>query len=240
MHSVVVTGASKGIGLAIAEQLARTGFRAIAIARNESEPLKKARSELGESLQFYPWDLGKLESLSGLARNLRKQFGPIYGLVNNVGIGSHGVLATMPDASLEELVRVNMLSPIVLTKYLMRSMLSRRSGRIVNISSITATNGTAGVTVYAATKAALEGFTRSLAREIGELDITVNAVAPGFVATDMTTGMSDRQRDRIARRAAMKRSISVHDVAAAVAYLMSDQARNVTGTVITVDAGHTA
>ncbi len=240
MHSVVVTGASKGIGLAIAEQLARTGFRAIAIARNESEPLKKARSELGESLQFYPWDLGKLESLSGLARNLRKQFGPIYGLVNNVGIGSHGVLATMPDASLEELVRVNMLSPIVLTKYLMRSMLSRRSGRIVNISSITATNGTAGVTVYAATKAALEGFTRYLAREIGELDITVNAVAPGFVATDMTTGMSDRQRDRIARRAAMKRSISVHDVAAAVAYLMSDQARNVTGTVITVDAGHTA
>ena len=126
---VVITGASRGLGLTIAQELAKSGFRAVAIARNESEHLKKAQTELGENLQFCRWDLGKLESLPRLARQLRSEFGPIYGLVNNVGIGSHGLLATMPDSSIEELVRMNMLSPILLTKYLMRSMLSRRSGR---------------------------------------------------------------------------------------------------------------
>jgi 3-oxoacyl-[acyl-carrier protein] reductase len=133
-----------------------------------------------------------------------------------------------------------MLSPILLTKYLMRSMLSSRSGRIVNISSIAARNGIGGAAVYAATKASLEGFTRSLAREIGELDIAVNAVAPGFVATEMTRSMSEEQRERIARRSALRRSITSQDVAGAVAYLMSDRGKNITGTVITVDAGSTA
>ena len=180
MRNVVVTGASRGLGLTIAQELATSGFRAIAIARNESQHLKKAQAELGEHLQFCQWDLGKIESLPSLARHLRNKFGAIYGLVNNVGIGSHGVLATMPDPAIEELVRVNTLSPILLTKYLMRSMLRNRSGRIVNISSITAGHGTGGAAVYAATKASLEGFTRSLAREIGELDIAVNAVAPGL------------------------------------------------------------
>lgn len=240
MRNVVITGASRGLGLTIAQELAKSGFRAIAIARNESEHLKKAQAELGENLQFCRWDLGKLESLRHLARQLRNEFGPIYGLVNNVGIGSHGVLATMPDSSIEELVRVNMLSPILLTKYVMRSMLSSRSGRIVNISSIAARNGTSGAAVYAATKASLEGFTRSLAREIGELDIAVNAVAPGFVTTEMTRDMSEEQRERIARRSALRRSITSQDVAGAVAYLMSDRGKNITGTVITVDAGSTA
>jgi 3-oxoacyl-[acyl-carrier protein] reductase len=240
MLNVVVTGASRGLGLTIAQALAMSGFRVIAVARNQSGLLENAQAELGESLHFRPCDLGKLDSLPGLARGLRKEFGPIYGLVNNVGIGSHGVLATMADSSIEELVRVNMLSPILLTKYLMRSMLSSRAGRIVNISSITATNGTAGAAVYAATKAALEGFTRSLAREIGELDIAVNAVAPGFVATDMTSGMTDQQVERIARRSALGRSITSKDVAHAVVYLMSEHARNITGTVVTVDAGSTA
>ncbi len=202
--------------------------------------MKKAQAELGEHLQFCQWDLGKIESLPSLARHLRNKFGAIYGLVNNVGIGSHGVLATMPDPAIEELVRVNTLSPILLTKYLMRSMLRNRSGRIVNISSITAGHGTGGAAVYAATKASLEGFTRSLAREIGELDIAVNAVAPGFMATEMTRSMSEEQRERIARRSALRRSITSQDVAGAVAYLMSDRGKNITGTVITVDAGSTA
>ncbi len=240
MRNVVVTGASRGLGLTIAQELVKSGFRAIAIARNESEHFKKAQAELGENLQFCRWDLGKLGSLPRLARQLRNEFGPIYGLVNNAGIGSHGVLATMPDPSIEELVRVNMLSPILLTKYLMRSMLSRRAGRIVNISSIAARNGTGGAAVYAATKASLEGFTRSLARELGELDIAVNAVAPGFVATEMTRGVSEQQRERIAQRSALRRSITSQDVAGAVAYLMSDRGKNITGTVITVDAGSTA
>lgn len=240
MRNVVVTGASRGLGLSIAQELAGCGFRAIAIARNETEHLKKARAALGESIQFCQWDLGELESLPRLARQLRRGFGPIYGLVNNVGIGSHGVLATMPDPSIEELVRINVLSPILLTKYLMRSMLSARCGRIVNISSIAARSGTPGAAVYSATKGSLEAFTRSLAREIGELDIAVNAVAPGFVATEMTRGMGEEQLARIARRNALRRSITSQDVAGAVAYLMSDRARNITGTVITVDAGSTA
>jgi len=121
-----------------------------------------------------------------------------------------------------------------------RAMMTAGEGRIVNIASIIASTGYSGLSVYGATKASLLGFTRSLAREVGGLNITVNAVAPGFMSTDMTAGMKDEQKDKIAARSALKRLADVDDVAGAVSYLMSDAARNVTGTVLTVDAGNTA
>ncbi len=117
---------------------------------------------------------------------VRKEFGPPYGLVNNAGLGTAGVLAMMRDDQLEALVRLNTISPMILTKYVVRSMMSEKRGRIVNMASIVATTGYHGLSVYSATKASLIGFTRSLAREVGPLGITVNAVAPGFIATDMT------------------------------------------------------
>jgi 3-oxoacyl-[acyl-carrier protein] reductase len=122
----------------------------------------------------------------------------------------------------------------------MRAMMTSGEGRIVNVSSIIGFTGYSGLSVYGATKASMLGFTRSLAREVGRLGVTVNAVAPGFMQTEMTEGMTQGQRDKIAGRAALKRLADVEDVANAVSFLMSDAARNITGTVMTVDAGNTA
>ena len=129
---------------------------------------------------------------------------------------------------------------MVVTKAAVRSMMSDGGGRIVNIASVVAFTGYSGLSVYSASKASLIGFTRSLAREVGKLGITVNAVAPGFVDTEMTRSMKDEQREQIVRRSALKRLVDVEDVANAVEFLLSDGAKNITGTVVTVDAGNTA
>jgi 3-oxoacyl-[acyl-carrier protein] reductase len=171
---------------------------------------------------------------------LRTDFGPIYGLVNNAGIGTSGLLARMHDAQIERLVRLNTVSPVILTKYVVRSMMADGAGRIVNISSIVSFTGYSGLSVYSATKASLVGFTRSLAREVGKLGITVNCVSPGFVTTEMTDELSDQQRAQITRRSALGRLAEVADIANAVEYLLSDKAANITGTAMTVDAGSTA
>ena len=177
---------------------------------------------------------------SDLVKTLRKNFGPIYGLVNNAGVSFDGALALMPTSQIEQLVRVNMLSPIVLTKYIVRSMMADGGGRIVNMSSITASTGYSGLSVYAASKASIVGFTRSLAREVGRAGINVNAVAPGFVRTDMTNGITGEQLEKIAKRSALNRLVDVDDVANAVEFLLSDRSKSITGTVLTVDAGGTA
>jgi 3-oxoacyl-[acyl-carrier protein] reductase len=135
---------------------------------------------------------------------------------------------------------MNVISPMILTKFLVRQMMTAKTGRIINISSIVATTGYPGLSAYSASKAALLGFTRSLAREVGALGITVNAVAPGFVDTEMTHGLTDKQREQIKRRSALHAMVSVDDIADAVCFLMSDGATRVTGTTITVDAGNTA
>ena len=171
---------------------------------------------------------------------MKGEFGPLFGLVNNAGIGTAGVLATMPDKDIERLVHLNTVVPLVLTKYAVRSMMASGNGRIVNISSVVSFTGYSGLAAYAASKAALLGMTRALAREVGPLGITVNAVAPGFIATEMTHGLDAGQRAQIARRSALKRMAGAGDVADAVDFLLSEKARNITGTVLTVDAGGTA
>jgi 3-oxoacyl-[acyl-carrier protein] reductase len=175
-----------------------------------------------------------------LIKALRKEFGSFYGLVNNAGVGMGGLLATMRDEQIEQLVRLNTLSPVILTKYVVRLMMADGAGRIVNVSSIVSFTGYTGLSVYSATKSSLIGFTRSLAREVGKLGITVNAIAPGFVDTQMTGGLGGEQRARIMRRSALGRMVEVADVANAVEFLLADRARHITGTVITVDAGSTA
>jgi 3-oxoacyl-[acyl-carrier protein] reductase len=146
----------------------------------------------------------------------------------------------MQDAQIETLVRLNTIAPLLLTKYVVRSMMADGGGRIVNVSSIVTFTGFTGLAVYSATKASLVGFTRSLAREVGKLGITVNAVAPGFVDTEMTEGLVGEQRARIIRRSALGRLVTVEDIAHAVEFLLSERATNITGTVLTVDAGATA
>jgi len=191
-------------------------------------------------VQFHPFDLLDTAAMPQLVSRLRQEVGPLYGLVNNAGLGTAGVLAMMRDEQIETLIRLNTLSPIVLTRHVVRSMMSQRAGRIVNMSSIVAMTGYQSLSVYSATKASLIGFTRALAREVGELGITVNAVAPGFVDTEMTREMDDKQREQIIRRSALRRLPEPTDVAATVKFLLSEEARNITGTTLTVDAGNTA
>jgi 3-oxoacyl-[acyl-carrier protein] reductase len=238
MRNVLVTGASRGIGLAIARRLAAAGYNVIAVARREREEFREAAN--AGNLHFRACDLGEIDAIPAFVKGLREKFGAIYGLVNNAGIGTEGLLATMHNSDIEALVRLNVLSPVILTKYVVRHMMADGEGRIINISSIIASTGYNGLSVYGATKAAATGFTRSLAREVGKLGITVNAIAPGFIATDLTQSLSDDTRRRIAGRSALRRLPEADDVAGAVEYLLGGGGRNITGSVLTVDAGNTA
>jgi 3-oxoacyl-[acyl-carrier protein] reductase len=244
MQNVIVTGGSRGLGFAMACSLAAAGYRVIAVARSSTEELAgagRAAAEAGRgAIEFRSCDLSDLNAIPVLVKAVRAEFGPIYGLVNNAGLGTSGLLSTMRDSDIDRLIKLNTVSPIVLSKYVVRSMMSQRSGRIVNIASIVASTGYSGLSVYSATKASLIGFTRSLAREVGQLGITVNAVAPGFIATEMTGELDESQRQQISRRSAMKRMAEPVDVARTVEFLLGDGGRNLTGTVHTIDAGNTA
>ena len=240
MDNVVVTGASRGIGLAVAARLARDGFNVVAVARKPSEPLEAAIAEARGALLFEPLDLSDVEAIPVFVRELRARHGPIYGLVNNAGTSHEGLLANMAISDIEAMLRLNALSPIVLTKYVVRGMMAEGRGRIVNMASIVAATGFNGLAAYAATKAALVGFTKSLAREVGRVGVTVNAIAPGFVDTELTKGLSEADRKRIADRSALRRLAEAEDIAAMAAFLIGEGGRNISGAVMTVDAGGTA
>jgi 3-oxoacyl-[acyl-carrier protein] reductase len=244
MQNVIVSGGSRGLGLAMGRGLAAAGYRVIALARSSTEELSaasRAAAEAGRgAIEFRACDLSDLEKISPLVKALRAEFGPLYGLVNNAGLGTSGLLSTMRDDQIQRLIQLNTVSPILLSKYVVRSMMAQREGRIVNIASIVAATGYSGLSVYSATKASLLGFTRALAREVGQLGITVNALAPGFVATEMTSELNDSQRQQIARRSALKRMPDPIDVARSVEFLLGEGGRNITGTTLTIDAGNTA
>jgi len=244
MLSVAVTGGSRGLGLCVVRKLLAEGYRTIAIARQMNDQLasimEQAEQTCPGSLHFIPFDLCAVENIPDLVKKMRKSVGPIYGLVNNAGVGSDGALAMMHTAQIERLIRVNTLSPIVLTKYVVRHMMADGGGRVVNVTSIVASTGYSGLSVYGATKASMIGFTRSLAREVGPLGINVNAIAPGFLDTDMTQSLAGEQRDKVARRSALRRFADVEDVAGAIEFLLGPKAKNITGTVLTIDAGATA
>src|ERR1700759_4196027 len=241
MRNVLVTGGSRGIGLAISRRLAVAGFNVIAVARRESDELRAAVAEAKQgNLHFRYCDLSAIDAIPAFVKQMRDEFGAIYGLVNNAGIGTEGLLATMHNSEIESLGRLNVLSPVILTKYIVRHMMADGEGRSVNISSIIASTGYNGLSVYGATKAAATGFTRSLAREVGKLGITVNAIAPGFIDTELTHGLGPEQKQRIAGRSALRRLPEADDLASMVEYLLGEGGRNITGTVLTVDAGNTA
>uniref|UniRef100_A0A486XVH6 3-oxoacyl-[acyl-carrier protein] reductase n=1 Tax=Rheinheimera sp. BAL341 TaxID=1708203 RepID=A0A486XVH6_9GAMM len=237
---VVVTGASRGLGLAICRQLLTSGYQVLALARTKSPQLTALTTQFNEALKFVAVDLSDLDNIAPLCSVLVKQYGRPYALINNAAVGYDGVLATMHNSEINTLLNVNIQAPILLCKYLLRPMLLNQSGRIVNISSIIARTGFNGLSVYAASKAALEGFSKSLAREVGKAGITVNCVAPGYMQTDMTNSLQGEKLESIKRRSPLGRLATPDDAAGAVLYLLSEQAAAVTGTVITVDAGSTA
>jgi 3-oxoacyl-[acyl-carrier protein] reductase len=241
---VIVTGGSRGLGLGIVRRLICEGYDAVAIARRMNDELE-ATIEAAErtrpgALRFVPFDLDDIGEMGALVKRIRREAGPIYGLVNNAALGTSSVLALMATADIERVVRLNTLSPIVLTKHVVRHMLADGGGRVVNVASIVGFTGYRGLSVYSATKASVIGFTRSLAREVGSRRITVNAVAPGFLDTEMTQAMDEDDRARVIRRSALQRLPSIEDVAGAVEFLLGARSESITGTVLTVDAGSTA
>lgn len=242
MKNVLVTGGTRGLGLAISEKLANEGFHVIASGRSMSRELEELISRPARKgrVRFAALDLSQSSEIHGFISGITKQHGPLYGLINNAALAHDGVLATMHESQIEELVRVNLLGTMLVTKYACRSMLVQREGRVVNIASIVARTGFSGLSVYAATKSALIGFSKSLARELGKAGITINTVSPGFLETKMTQAIDGEKLETIRRRSPLGRLASVSEVAATVAFLLSDDAATFTGTDITVDAGSTA
>lgn len=237
---VIVTGASKGLGLAICQQLVGEGYSVVGIARELSELFKSLEQSYPSLVSFHAADLANVDKIPELCNQLIKQYGRPYALINNAASGHDGVLATMPNSAIDHLMRLNIQAPILLSKYFVRSMLLNRKGRIINISSIIAKTGFNGLSVYAASKAALEGFCHSLAREVGKAGITVNCVAPGYMQTNMSSSLQGDKLKSVKRRSALGKLATVEDAASMVMYLLSDKASAITGSVITVDAGSTA
>lgn len=237
---ILITGATRGLGLVMASHAISQGYRVVAIGRTVTNGVKELMREYPDMVYFEAFDFADLDGIHDFTTGLVKRHGRPWGLVNNAAVGFDGVLATQHERDISKLVRINVEAPMLVTKYVLRSMLIARAGRIVNISSIIANTGFNGLSVYGATKAAMIGFTRSLAREVGKAGITVNAVAPGYMDTDMTSGLGDDKLASIRRRSPLGRLAKPIDVAHAVGYLMSEAAANVTGTTLTVDAGSTA
>lgn len=240
MKQVLVTGGTRGLGLVTARVLAEQGFQVIATGRGPSELLSQLIADYDGRVSFARLDLSDMSRIREFVTEITTRRGEIYGLVNNAALGHDGVLATMHQSQIQELINVNVTGTILLTKYVTRSMLLEREGRVVNVASIIGHTGFNGLSVYAATKGAMLAFTRSLARELGKANINVNSISPGFLETDMTASLGDDKLDTIRRRSPSRSLPRIGDVADTIAFLLSESAASITGTDIVVDAGNTA
>jgi 3-oxoacyl-[acyl-carrier protein] reductase len=234
-----VTGASRGIGKAIARTLAEAGAHTVGTARDLVK-LQAAMSEIaaGESKTVaLAMDVARADEVNRVAEEILRTFGRIDILVNNAGITRDNLLVRMREEEWDEVIQTNLTGSYYCTRAVIRTMMKQRSGRVINISSVVGAMGNAGQANYAASKAALVGFTKSVAREYANRGITVNAVAPGFIETDMTDGMSKESQSALIAQIPMGRFGSPNDVANVVRFLVTDEAAYLTGQVIHVNGG---
>ncbi len=236
---VLVTGASRGIGEAIARRLAAEGAMVLAAARS-ADALSRVVSEIGAAggrAEALALDLADPASIEAAVKSAHAAHPEIHVLVNNAGVTEDNLLLRMSRDSWERVLATNLTGVFLLTQAVIKGMVRRRYGRIVNVTSIVGLMGNAGQANYAASKAGLIGFTKSVARELASRNVTCNAVAPGFISTAMTGKMTDAARQSLSAQIPLERLGSPEDVAAAVAYLASDEASYVTGTVVNVSGG---
>ena len=233
----LVTGASRGIGQAIAKRLANEGYLVIGTATSEkgAAAVNDYLQELGGAGRVL--NVQDTEQINQLFDSIEKEFGNVQVLVNNAGITQDGLLMRMDDNAWERVLDVNLTSVFRTSKRAMKGMMKARQGRIINITSVVAAMGNAGQTNYTASKAGIEGFTRSLAREIGSRQITVNCVAPGFIDTDMTKDLDEALIQSMLNTVPLARLGKPEDIAAAVNFLASEEAGYITGTVLDVNGG---
>ncbi len=237
--TALVTGASQGIGAAVARGLAARGARLVLAARSvdKLEALAGALRDAGAEAAVLPLDLADAEATTERLGELPEEFAAIDVLVNNAGITADNLLVRMSLEDWDRVLRTNLTGTFAVTRALVRGMMRRKSGRIISISSVVGLMGNAGQANYAAAKAGLIGFSKSLARELAGRNITVNVVAPGFIETAMTEGLPESARAELSTSIPLKRLGSVEDIAAAVVYLASDEAGYVTGHVLNVSGG---
>lgn len=235
----VVSGGSRGLGLAVCERLLADGWQVATFSRTPNEAVEQAREKYGADYHWSSVDVGDLARLRGFAKTVHAEFGRVDLLVNNAGALHQELFLTTPVQRMQEMLAVNLLAPMVLAQGCARFMMLGGGGVIVNISSINAVRGYRGVAAYAAAKAGLEAFGRSLARELGPAGIRVNTVTPGFFDSDMTAEVTGDNRDRIRRRTPLGRFGTTAEIVDAVAFLASDRSGFITGQTLIIDGGIT-
>lgn len=236
----LITGATRGIGKQIAITLAKQGYNIALNYRKENEELentKKEIEEIGVQVLAVKGDVANFENCENFVKQVIERFGQIDVLVNNAGITKDMLLMRMKKEDFEQVIDTNLVGTFNVTKNVVPYMMKARSGRIINISSVVGISGNAGQTNYSASKAGIIGFTKSLAKEIASRNILVNAVAPGFIGTNMTDVLKDDVKQEIAKNIPLKRMGTTQDVANVVKFLASDDSSYITGQVINVDGG---
>jgi len=239
-QNAIVTGAGRGIGHAIAVRLASEGARVACVSRSD-ENAKRTADELNslraDSAKHYAVDVADHAAVQKIGAQILEDFTKIDILVNNAGVTRDGLAMRMSVEDWDAVINTNLRGAFNFTQAIIRAMIKKRSGRIINITSVIGLIGNAGQTNYAASKAGLIGFTKSLARELASRNITVNAVAPGFITTDMTAGLSDEIKKTIQSQIPLGKTGAPEDVASTVAFLASAEANYITGQVVRVDGG---
>lgn len=239
---IVISGGSRGLGRELVSHYLEKGYRVATYSRKKSEFIDQILSGSEEIKQRFLWeqvDSSDFQSIESFTKKVFKRFGQINVLINNAGIGTEGILTLMTPQEISQLISVNLTGTILLTRSCSKYLLLDKGGAIINISSINGIRGHMGVSVYGATKAALDAFTRGLAKELGSRQIRVNAIAPGYLDTEMTQGLSDVQRSRIIRRTPLGRLGKVEDIVNVADFLLSPGAEFITGQTFIVDGGLT-
>lgn len=236
---VIVSGGSRGLGLGIVRSLLDKGHHVATFSRNATEEVRQLRTnpDCSDRFEYKPVDASNTADLRMFVKDCHQKWGRVDALINNAGVAYDNVLAMTPDDEIQRMIDVNLKASLLLAKECSRLMLAQNSGNIINIASIIADRGFRGLSAYAATKAGMIGMTRSLAREMGPRGIRVNAVAPGYLETEMSGSLGEDQRSQIERRTPLGRLGTVEDVVPVINFLLSPASGFVTGQVITVDGG---
>lgn len=238
-RTVVITGGSRGLGAGIVQSFLDSGDRVASCSRSSTDQVKQWESDHPDRFLFVEADIADRDQSTAFVKAVIEKFGSIDVLVNNAGVARDGILALFSDDDSDTVIDLNLKATIHISRQVVRNMLAHDGGRIINISSITGLTGYRGLTVYGATKAALDGFTRGLAREVGSRKITVNSIASGYLKTEMSHGLDDGQLNQIVRRTPAGRLGEPDDIARAIQFLADERNDWLTGQVLVIDGGLT-